>query len=59
MNKFEQVSSDGHQMSRRGCPHVPCVEGVELGGALYIEVQCIMGNGHLGTPPPEQNDRHL
>ena len=31
MNKFEQVSSDGHQMSGRGCPHVPCVEGVGLG----------------------------
>ena len=21
-------------------------------GALYSEVQCIMGNGHMETPPP-------
>ena len=31
------ISSDDHQMS--------------LSGGLYSEVQCIMGNGHMGTPP--------
>ena len=41
MNKFEQVSSDGHQMSRGGV-------GWDRG--LHSEVQCIMGNGHMGTP---------
>ena len=28
---------------------------------LYSEVHCIMGNGHIGTPPPHinrQTDRH-
>ena len=40
VNKFEQVSSDGHQMSLAG------------GGALYIEVHCIMGNHHMGPHPP-------
>ena len=37
MNKFEQVFIDGHQMLLGG-------------GTLYSEVQCIMGNGHMGTP---------
>ena len=52
VNKFEQVSSDGHKMSLAGRPHV-WKGGVES-GILYSEVQCIMGNGHLG--PPYQND---
>ena len=43
-----------------GCPHVscfgraghvPCLEGARMGD-LYSEVQCIMGNGHMGTSPP-------
>ena len=40
-NKFQHVPSDGHQMSLAG-----------RAGALilYSEVQCIMGNGHMGTP---------
>ena len=25
-------------------------------GSLYGEVQCIMGNGHMGTPTPVDND---
>ena len=47
VNKFEQVSSLGHMMSvARGV-------GLERRGAdgwgfLYSEVQCIMGNGHMG-----------
>ena len=24
---------------------------VRIGGSLYSEVQCIMGNGHMGTLP--------
>ena len=53
MNKFEQVSSDGHQMSQAG--------GRVWGGGnvwypgwtdLYSEVQCIMGNGHIWGAPP-------
>ena len=63
MNEFQQVSSDGHQMSLVGGPcsvrshvlrwggghlsrEVPCLEG----GGLFIEDQCIMGNGHMGHP---------
>ena len=47
MNKFEQVFSDGHQMSLAK-------------GSLCSEVQCIMGNGHMGSPFPvdRQTDRH-
>ena len=26
-------------------------EGLSQGGILHAEVQCIMGNGHMGTPP--------
>ena len=44
MNKLEQVSSDGHRMSL-----------AEGRGSLYSEVECIMGNGHMG-PPPGQID---
>ena len=57
MNKFEEVSSDGHKMPLAGAwgrgPHVPCLE--EDGwGELYSEVQCIMVNGHMGIPPPNR-----
>ena len=55
VNKFEQVSSGGHQMSLVGQgsglgatevgPQVSC-----WGGGLYNEVQCIMGNGHMLPP---------
>ena len=52
MNKFEQVSSDGHQMSLAGVwdqgfpcymsggPHVQCLHGEKVG--RYSEVQCII-----------------
>ena len=43
-----QVSSDDHQISvAGGRSHDVWVEGV-----LYSEVQCIMGNGHMGPSPP-------
>ena len=49
VNKFEEVCSDLHQMS--------LADGVGLGGVprshakgVRLEVQCIMGNGHMGTP---------
>ena len=42
-NTFEQVSSDGHHMS--------------LAGAMYSEVQCIMGNGNMVTPPVDRQTR--
>ena len=54
VNKFGQVSSDGYhtrcQWQGIGdlCSGVPFLEG----GLLYSEVQCIMGNGHMGTPHP-------
>ena len=50
MNKSEQVSSVGCHMSAVGGG----------GGGLDSEVQDIMGNGHIGTPPPmdRQNDIH-
>ena len=47
VNKFEQVSSDGYQMSptegAMGVPEVPCT-GQGRGRDLYSEFQCIMGN---------------
>ena len=70
MNNFEQLSRLGHQMSLawnvgqdqgqgggslyRGEPRVRAIGGC----FLYGEVQCIMGNGHMGPPPlQKQNDR--
>ena len=48
MNRFEQVSSDGHQMSlAEGGSHVWKWGGPGWGGDLYSEVQCIMGNDHI------------
>ena len=41
VNKFEQVSSDDHQMS---------VAGEGVGPMSGIQGQCIMGDGHMGTP---------
>ena len=32
--------------------------GAGLGGTLHIKVQCTMGNGHMGSPPGRQTDRH-
>ena len=55
MNKFKQVSSDDRQMSvtEGGRSHVWYQEGeVPMS-------QCIMGNGHMGPPSSEQNDKHL
>ena len=49
-------------VTRRGGPgqggsHVwKGAEAVACGWVLYIEVQCIMGNGHMGTRSG-QNDR--
>ena len=31
---------------------VPCLWGRGGAGGPQSEVQCIMGNGHMGTPPP-------
>ena len=54
VSKFEQISSDDHQMSVVGeVPYlvsgggelVPCLEW----GGVPIS-QCIMGSGHMGTP---------
>ena len=48
---------DGVRYQVRG-KHIGCLGvGVEGGmsdvqGALYSEVQCIMGNGHTDPPPP-------
>ena len=62
VNKFEQVSSIGHQMSAAGgggagVPRSDVqrgrgegVPGLILGGGMYSEVRDIMGNGrHMGT----------
>ena len=65
VNKFEQVSSVGHQMSVKwwgqwvpglmlegwgwGGPRFH-VRAVGFGGFLYSQVQSIMDNGHMGTP---------
>ena len=55
VNKFEQVSSDGHQVSlARGVLDLMSRGeegwGLGRGTGLYSEVQCIMGNDHRGSP---------
>ena len=45
MKKFEQVSSDHHQMSMWGGWVLGLMSRVEGGGA----VQCSVGNGHMRT----------
>ena len=55
MNKFEQVSSDDHQMSLAGgLGQGQGVQGL-ISGSLYSVVQCIVGNGHMRTPSPPVN----
>ena len=49
MNKFEKVFSDGHQMSLTGGGAGGPMSGERV-GTWYSEVQCIMGNGHIGLP---------
>ena len=67
MNKFEQVFSDGHQMSLAGRQGPGRVGGPisgwwgrDQGGPMYSEDQCIMDNVHMMTlPSPHgQADRH-
>ena len=53
VNKFEQISSQDHQMSLVGGGSGCKVEG----GNLCGEVQYIMGNGHIWSPC-EQTGRH-
>ena len=58
MNKFEQVSSDTHQMSlARGIPHP--MSGGGGTGTLYSEVQCIMDNNQMRTSLNRITDRQL
>ena len=62
VNKFEQVSSDCHQMPPAGAGAwgtragagmgVPCLTSKGVAGDLYSEVQCTMSNGYMGTPSP-------
>ena len=49
MNKSEQVSSNNHQISLAGGRGRGPRSDVQRGQALYNEVQCITGNGHMGT----------
>ena len=55
VSKFEQVSSDGSQMSPAG--------GWSVGpyGALGPMSQCIIGNGHMGDTPIDRmtDGQHL
>ena len=65
MNKFEQVSSDGHQMSltagqSQGWGPMSYVqEGRDRAGGQYSEVQCIMGTGHIRTPSVNDGQTQL
>ena len=54
VNKFEEVFSVCHQISLTGAPisHIRGGGGGWGKGGLYSEVQCIIGNGHIGIPPP-------
>ena len=57
MDKFEQVSSDYHQVSlAEGLVSGLRVPMSDVQGSLYSEVQCIMSNGHIASPQ-KQNDR--
>ena len=58
VNKFEQVSSGGHQISLVGGGGL-VLEGslYSEAGALYSQVQCFMGNGHMGHPQNRLTDR--
>ena len=58
----EQVSSDGHHMSAGRWHWIRGVPGLmsrwtRAGGGLYSEVQGIMGDDHMGSPPPSWTDR--
>ena len=61
MNKFDQVSSDDHQISLtggsksrgwgQGVPGLMCRgAGVGVGGCCFT-VRWILANGHMGNPP--------
>ena len=65
VNKFEQVSDIGHEMSVPWGTKGPCTMrshvqggGSRAWGSLCGEVQCIMGNDHMLHPPHMlQNER--
>ena len=52
VNKFEQVSSDVHQMFEAGAGPMSPVMTIAGGGEVGLTFQCIMGYGHAGTLPP-------
>ena len=64
-NSFNgQMSSSGVPSSHvlgagpvEGGPQVSCVVPGQW-GSVYSEVQCIMGNGHMGTPPWTHTHKH-
>ena len=38
----------------------PCtVRPMSRAGYLHSEVECIMGNGHMGPSPPKHNDKQV
>ena len=53
VNKFDQVSSGGHQMSLAGGgrARVGSLMSDLMRGRGSCEVQCVMDNGHMGTSP--------
>ena len=78
LKKFEQVSTDGHQMSLAEGGGLCSVTSHVQGGwgslcseilcsreeagqwlALYREVQCIIGDGHMDPYPCRQNDGQI
>ena len=65
MNKFEQVSSDGHQMSLtagqgQGLGPMSYVQWDRVrAGGQYSEVQCIMGTGHIRSPSVNDGQTQL
>ena len=54
VNKFKQVSSVYHQISVARGSARPGRRGSmsDIHGALYSDIQCIMGNGQMGTITP-------
>ena len=54
VNKFEQMSQVGGSCTEEGGGLRP-----GSGRSLYGEVQCIMRNGHMGSPMERQTDRHI
>ena len=56
-NNCHQTGFNPYLVWGGGVNPVSGIWGWDEGGGEWGRSQCIMGNGHMGTPPREQNDR--